>query len=1851
MPSIKIYPPTQLPDRNVSETQFNIWTEELEVYLSQEKDFAIFLPGASYEGWGSFETNNARIVALVPADRVVAGGNITAEQAAEQNRERLVKRQRDLRTVLSIVGKCVSTGHYNSVVRHSTSLQWIYDTLRCDYDIQQKGIHFFNILDLKYDSQTMTPVSFYNQYRTHISNNLAKNGDTIKYKDNLELTEDERMTPMLEDLVLINVIGMIDARLPAFVRSHYNHKMKNDDKLMDFKADIFVNIPSFLESLEVSEQNSSIKEEDSASLKAFRQNQKFQKNRKYQAPARPKSSLFCVMCFKDKLPREIYTSHNLGDSKCTQISKKDRDRLVETLKLSLIKDSEFEFEQDEEDIANMLGYSTFSSLNTDEVIVDPQPNPHEHLSRIEDTKLSYIRPVSSQVLTVFQENSNQSSPVHIDLDTGATVNYVTENEVLKRGFKIYPNGQLSKLGDGRTKLKSLGEIHETFFRNNWTVKFSAIVCKDLTSPFIGGTVFMKQNGVMQDLVRNVIHVHNQQVTVQPTDPITLFPTAPLIDNNRKVDSKTSAKLLSLDNTKILLPGQTLEIPVKMENGEIVSVEPWEQNKNPDWPEPHLQSVTEGKIDLINNTNDAIFVGKDVKKMKVRQTEPSEASNVDTAFYTYSPVCQKLESENNIPTISQSSKVPREVRELIENAQSQFRDVFDKDLSEGYNSFYGKHECHLNWASSERPQASKVRVPNYDHDLKGLQQELMDQLTSQKVLLIPQDHNIQVQSVCPSFIQRKQRAKDKPKNLLTKDDVRLLINFGPVNDKIKPLPIHVPKTDDILIMMGRWKHLIIFDLYNGYFQNHMSKDSIPWLGVQTPFGGLRVIARSGQGLLGMAEEFDELLSKVLKEELKEGIACKIVDDVYVGGATQEEAAVNYARILAKLSNANLKITAEKTKIFPKTADVLGWVWREGGFLEASPHRKIALVNTKTSDIIKVRDMRSWLGLFKTLHMATPEIHLILAPFEQAVAGRDTSEKFTWNHELESAFREAKNKVDSIINLYLPSPEDQLLLETDAANGRGNKSAGIGHILYAVKNKEKLPVRFHSVKLPEKCKKWSPCEIEALAFAVGIEKEYDLIRESKLPLIVCPDSKPVHEAIKMINEGKFSSSARMSSFLTNVNKTKIESKHISGKAKLNPISDLQSRNPADCHSEFCSIHKFINEAIDSIIDPGAKNNNISESLGFSNREAWKAAQNSNQACAVAKHLMTTGKPPPKAIGKNTGEYWNDVRHYCRDAIIARDGLLVVKSQPDVLSGSVSRERIVVPKPLVPALLYHLHNHHDQHPARSQQKSSFQRQFFAIHLDKHLDLLFKNCYKCAVIQKLPKQIIQNETKTTVNGPQTHFHADVIKRASQNILTVRDHFSSFQDAMLIASEKAADLKDGLINLTSTMRRPSEIFISVDNAPGFKTLLNNQDQDLQKLNITMVKTDEINKNANAVVDKGCQELENEIKQLEPEGRKITSSTLKLAVLNLNSKLRRRGNISSFEINVARDQNTGENLTLNDQDLRSDQLKTRKSGSPSKDFESVLVGDTVVVKNENNKHKARDMFIVTNKDGENKVGIQKILHPLLKSNGKLMSKTYKTDEKRLLTIHRPTFPEPDDEDESDLEEDQQPLKAPPWNPINPQFFFDNSEDEDETPAQLPNELPIHVNIEEQIEVNIQDAEDSENELEWDDSPEQINLQINVEENLQNLLQPRRLFSEDDDDDEVFSNYQTPASTPSPPSPRKQTTRNNATRVGGLVRQNAFRKKKKPVQLNTSEPRITRSMSRAKPNSSSAPTSPSEVLLNRSQNLQNILKPTAPLVPESILMGPRVQVIPPAPRRSSRNVDKEKPDYSHLHKYGKQSKRY
>ena len=364
MPSLKIYPPARLPSSNVSETQFSMWREELEVYLSQEADFKLFLPNKLYATWESCEENTDRITALKTEDLVhanndrQAGRIITEDEALATNDERLDSLRTSLRTVLSIVGKCVSEGHYNSVIRHSTSLKWIYDMLKSDYDIQNKGVHFFNILEVKYNAVKHTPVAFYNMYRTVIANNLAKRGEVLKYKNNEELTHDEKFTPMLEDLVLLDAIKEIDHRLPNVVKTFYYHKMKEDERLMDFKTDILLNVPKFLEQIET-------KTDDDIQLNVFKQNQQRWRSK---PKLQDKNKKYCRFCFLTKKHSGVYSSHNFGDVNCPSLSNKDRANLLETAKLSLVKEeSDDEQEVDHEELAEMYGYGNSDHQESDQV--------------------------------------------------------------------------------------------------------------------------------------------------------------------------------------------------------------------------------------------------------------------------------------------------------------------------------------------------------------------------------------------------------------------------------------------------------------------------------------------------------------------------------------------------------------------------------------------------------------------------------------------------------------------------------------------------------------------------------------------------------------------------------------------------------------------------------------------------------------------------------------------------------------------------------------------------------------------------------------------------------------------------------------------------------------------------------------------------------------------------------------------------------------------------------------------------------------------------------------------------------------------------------------------------------------------------------------------------------------------------------------------------------------------------------------------------------------------------------------------------------------------------------------------
>ena len=196
---------------------------------------------------------------------------------------------------------------------------------------------------------------------------------------------------------------------------------------------------------------------------------------------------------------------------------------------------------------------------------------------------------------------------------------------------------------------------------------------------------------------------------------------------------------------------------------------------------------------------------------------------------------------------------------------------------------------------------------------------------------------------------------------------------------------------------------------------------------------------------------------------------------------------------------------------------------------------------------------------------------------------------------------------------------------------------------------------------------------------------------------------------------------------------------------------------------------------------------------------------------------------------------MRFYVKHATLAPDGLLITTgdSQPQDVVGE--KNKIIVPHNIAPGLLYHMHNQSvGPHPSLNQLKARFNRTFYMWNLQPILDSIYKDCYVCSVVQKQPPVPTVHQSKVQVQHPHRYFHADVIKRSGQCILLVTDHFSNLSQATVVDSEKAVDLKEGLIKLTTPIQHPGVIEVSTDNATGFQSLSKNDNMHLQQLQIKL---------------------------------------------------------------------------------------------------------------------------------------------------------------------------------------------------------------------------------------------------------------------------------------------------------------------------------------------------------------------------------------------------------------------------------
>eukprot|EP00918_Siedleckia_nematoides_P075562 GHVU01165391.1.p1 GENE.GHVU01165391.1~~GHVU01165391.1.p1 ORF type:complete len:313 (-),score=12.08 GHVU01165391.1:678-1556(-) len=269
----------------------------------------------------------------------------------------------------------------------------------------------------------------------------------------------------------------------------------------------------------------------------------------------------------------------------------------------------------------------------------------------------------------------------------------------------------------------------------------------------------------------------------------------------------------------------------------------------------------------------------------------------------------------------------------------------------------------------QPPQRKGRVPQYAKNKLVELQQKFDVLESLGVFKRPKDAGIVAEYLNPSFLVKKQSG-----------GFRLVTAFAEVGRYSKPQPSLMPDVDSTLRSIACWKHIIVSDLTNAFYQIPLSKDSMKYCGVVTPFRGVRVYTRSAMGMPGSETALEELMSRILGDLIQAGTVSKLADDLYCGGNSTNELLCNWKKVLQAFQKCNIRLSASKTIVCPRTTTILGWIWSQGS-LQASPHC-IATLST-CSQPETVKGLRSFIGAYKFLARVLPKCAHILAPLVDAV----------------------------------------------------------------------------------------------------------------------------------------------------------------------------------------------------------------------------------------------------------------------------------------------------------------------------------------------------------------------------------------------------------------------------------------------------------------------------------------------------------------------------------------------------------------------------------------------------------------------------------------------------------------------------------------------------------------------------------------------------------------------------------------------------------------------------------------------------------------------------------------------------
>lgn len=300
--------------------------------------------------------------------------------------------------------------------------------------------------------------------------------------------------------------------------------------------------------------------------------------------------------------------------------------------------------------------------------------------------------------------------------------------------------------------------------------------------------------------------------------------------------------------------------------------------------------------------------------------------------------------------------------------------------------------------------------------------------------------------------------------------RVVIDYRKLNNQIQDDKFPLPNINEILDSLSGAIYFTHLDLYQGFFQTKLHKDSRPCTAFTTGKNQYQM-TRMPMGLKSSPNNFSRMMT-IAMSGLNYDKCLIYQDDLIVIGRSLNSHNTNLMDVFGRLRSVNLKLNPPKCNFLQKQVLYLGHIISKDGIQPDSEKIKV-LVNYPRPQ--SVDDVKRFVAFANYYRKFIPNFAEIALPLNRMSRKNAT---YCWSSECEKSFQKLKLTLTTPPVLQYPdfSENNEFVLQTDASG------QAIGSVLC---NSDGRPVAYASRTLNKAEINYPTIEKELLAIVWSVK----------------------------------------------------------------------------------------------------------------------------------------------------------------------------------------------------------------------------------------------------------------------------------------------------------------------------------------------------------------------------------------------------------------------------------------------------------------------------------------------------------------------------------------------------------------------------------------------------------------------------------------------------------------------------------------------------------------------------------------------------------------------------------------------